>query len=126
MPVLGDTVLHMPCSFLNIEKTYGWYWNKQDKQQQFFPGISLRVKENTLVNPILDGQVMEIKRDETSGTVLVKHNKDFYSVYGGLKEVLVEMNDDLKTSTALGKTGETFYFEVRTGEGPVDPHSIFH
>ncbi|MEA1961094.1 MAG: M23 family metallopeptidase [Bacillota bacterium] len=126
VPVTGINVLHQPCEFEKIEKSYGWHWSKLDNTQEFFPGVSLRVSENTPVKPIVAGQVIEIQRDENNGVVTVKHSDDFYSVYGGLKEVLIETDETLDLNRVIGKTGERLYFEVRTSEGPVDPHSIFN
>jgi murein DD-endopeptidase MepM/ murein hydrolase activator NlpD len=121
----GTGLLHMPCEFLKVEQNYGWYWNQADNKQEFCPGIYLLVEDNTLVTPTLTGEVSSISRDENGGTVTVQHNDGFYSVYGGLKEVLVENHSGLQLNTAIGKTGEHFYFELRTGEGPLDPQSIF-
>lgn len=126
LPVTGNVVLHKPCDFEDIEKTYGWHWSKAENTQEFFPGVSLRVKNNSLVKPILSGQVIDIERDENNGIITVKHSDDFFSVYGGLKEVLTEVDKTIDENTVIGKTGEKLYFEVRTNEGPVDPHSIFH
>lgn len=124
-PVSGNAVLHTPCEYLKIEKSYGWYYNRGKNKQEFSPGVYLQVKDNTLVKPIIDGTVVDIKRDNNEGVVTVKHSEGFFSVYGGLKEVLVYQQMKLKTDTPVGKAGEHLYLEVRTNEGPVDPQGIF-
>ncbi len=125
IPTTGKSMLQVPCNFLEIERKYGWYWNPKKKQQQFSPGVRLRVKENTIVRPVLEGQVMEISRNNEGRTVLIKHNGDFYSFYGGLKEVLVDKNAAAHMDSVIGKTSSSLQFEIRNQDGPLNPQKLF-
>lgn len=126
IPIQSPELLRVPCKFIEVEKQYGWYWSPEEEKQQFCPGVYLKVKEDTLVRPILQGQVSKVDPDKKSeGQILIKHGDELISLYGGLDEVLVQEGDKVQTDTILGKTGSRMYFEIRTGEGPVDPYSIF-
>jgi murein DD-endopeptidase MepM/ murein hydrolase activator NlpD len=125
LPVSGGTILRQPCEFLDIEHSYGWHWNQEEKKQKYNPGIYLKVKDNTTVKPILGGQVMEINNADNKGTVLIKHDGNIFSLYGGLKDILVDKGNDVGEDELIGRTGESFYFEVRGKDGPVNPQSIF-
>lgn len=125
LPVTGGMVLRKPCEFLDIESNYGWHWSQKEQKQKFTSGIYLKVRDKTEVKPIFKGQVVEIKRDDNQGTVLIKHNSSLFSLYGGLNEILVEQGNNVEEDALIGKTGESFYFEVRGKDGPVNPQSIF-
>jgi murein DD-endopeptidase MepM/ murein hydrolase activator NlpD len=125
LAVSGGTILRQPCEFLDIEHSYGWHWSQEEHKQKFCPGIYLKVKDNTTVKPILGGQVLEITRVSDQGTVLIKHDGNIYSLYGGLKEILVDKGSNVGEDKLIGRTGESFYFEVRGKDGPVNPQSIF-
>jgi murein DD-endopeptidase MepM/ murein hydrolase activator NlpD len=125
LPVSAGNVLRQPCEFLDIEHSYGWHWSQEEKKQKFCPGIYLKVKDNTTVKPILGGQVLQITRADDQGTVLIKHEGNIYSLYGGLKEILVNEGNKVEEDKLIGRTGDSFYFEVRGKDGPVNPQSIF-
>lgn len=125
LPVTTGTVLKMPCDFVDIEKSYGWHWSSEVMRSEFCPGIYFKVADNTLVKPILPGKVQDIDREQDNITVRIKHAGNFISVYGGLKEIMVEKETKIDEDQPLGKTGEHFYFEVRGEDGPVNPQSIF-
>lgn len=125
LAVSGGTILRQPCEFLDVEHSYGWHWSQEEHKQKFSPGIYLKVKDDTTVKPILGGQVLEITRVSDQGTVLIKHDGNIYSLYGGLKEILVDNGSTVKEDELIGRTGESFYFEVRGKDGPVNPQSIF-
>ena len=93
--------------------------------QEFYPGVLLIVKENTLVRPVLAGEVVEVSRQEDARTILIKHSPDLFSYYQGLQEVLVRENQHIDQRQILGKTGKNLYFELRDEDGPLDPHSLF-
>lgn len=125
IPASAGMVLQPPCDYWEVERGYGWYWDQQDKEQKFNPGMYLTVKDGTAIKPIVDGQVMEITEAASVGTVLVKHNADFYSLYGGLTQVLAEEGSQVSADDSLGTTSTYLYFEVRGKDGPVNPSSIF-
>ncbi len=125
LPASTEAVLKMPCDFVDIEQGYGWHWNSKVEKQQFCPGMYLKVADNTLVKPILAGSVEEVQQESGNGTVRIKHTGNLVSIYGGLKEIEVNQGSKVAVNQAIGKTGQSFYFELRSQDGPVNPQSIF-
>lgn len=121
-----SSVLQIPCKYSAVERNYGWYFNQDKQQQEFLPGVYLKVENNTIVNPILTGKIEQIGKNDDGRTILIKHDDDFYSLYGGIKEVLVEQNAWVDNSTVLGKTGDLLYLEIRNGDGPINPHNLIN
>ncbi len=121
-----SSVLQIPCKYSAVERNYGWYFNHDKQQQEFLPGVYLKVENNTIVNPILTGQVEQIGKNDEGRTILIKHDDDFYSLYGGIKEVLVDKNAWVDSSTVLGKTGDLLYLEIRNSDGPINPHNLIN
>jgi len=125
VPVSGDAAMQLPCEYLELTQKYGWYWNPEEQQQSFYPGLSLKVKENTLVRPVMAGKVEKISRDDKGRTVLLRHNDQMQSLYSGLKEVLVEENSIVNLEDALGKSGSSLYLEMRNQDGPLNVNYLF-
>ncbi|MDD2619169.1 MAG: M23 family metallopeptidase [Syntrophomonadaceae bacterium] len=125
VPAESRSTLQIPCEYISIEKGYGWQWETNDKKQVFIPGVYLGVKDNTLVKPVLAGQVVELSNNEKGRTLLIKHNENLFSLYGGLKEILVEEGSQVEANQILGKTGENLYLEIRNREGPQNPQQLF-
>lgn len=125
LPVGGGQVLQPPCQIASIQRNYGWYWDKNEKRQKFSAGVVLEVNPGTPVNPIVGGQVLETDTAAGQGSVLVKHAGEFYSFYGGLVQTNVEPGQTVAPGDVLGKSGATLYFEVRSQDGSVNPHSLF-
>lgn len=124
-PVMTDAVVQMPCQFSGIDKNYGWFFNLKKNKQEFYPGMNLKVEENSLVRPVMSGQVEKITIDGEKRSVLIKHDNGYLSQYGELKEILVNENDKVILDSVLGKSNKTLYFELRNQDGPVDPQYIF-
>lgn len=125
LPASTEVVLKMPCDFVDIERSYGWHWRSEVDKEEFCPGMYLKVADNTLVKPVLAGSVEEVKKEAGSSTVRIKHADNLVSIYGGLKEIEVTQGSKVAVNQAIGKTGESFYFELRSQDGPVNPKSIF-
>ena len=126
LPASSSTSLQIPCEFSAVVRNYGWYYNEEHEKQEFLPGVYLKVQNNTSVKPIMAGEVQEISRNEEGRTVLIKHNEAFYSLYGGLKEVLAEENSRVNSNSVLGKSGNMLYLEIRNNDGPLNPHNLIN
>ncbi|MEQ8175766.1 MAG: M23 family metallopeptidase [Syntrophomonadaceae bacterium] len=111
----------LPCEFVALKQSYGWYWSNDTKKEIFFPGLLLTVQDNTPVRPIMDGKVVEISEGNDGRAVLIMHSQDFYSYYGGLKEVFVSKGNSITMNQVLGKSASQLYLELRGRNGPVDP-----
>jgi murein DD-endopeptidase MepM/ murein hydrolase activator NlpD len=125
VPASTSATLQAPCQMLGIERSYGWYYNQTSQKQEFYPGVTLEVDNSTLVKPIMKGQVAGISGQGNNRTVLIKHENELFSLYGGLKEVLVEEKQKVDINKTLGKTGKSFYIEIRNQDGPLNTQSIF-
>ncbi|MBO8158778.1 M23 family metallopeptidase [Thermosyntropha sp.] len=125
VPVMSKGIRwQKPCEFLYVIQKYGWYWNEKEKRQEFSPGIRIKVKNNSLIKPITEGVVEEIGSDKKGRYVLIKHDESFFSLYGGLKEILVTEKSKVDKETILGKSTDVLYMELRDQEGPINSNSI--
>lgn len=124
IPVMTEPFA-VPCESYEIEKSYGWYWNQDTNRQEFLPGIRLSVPNNSLIKAAKEGTVVEIAVKNEERSVLIKHTDNLYSYYEGLKEVLVDLNSQVKQGEVLGKSSGYLYFELRSEDGPLNPASIF-
>ncbi|MEA4923782.1 MAG: M23 family metallopeptidase [Syntrophomonadaceae bacterium] len=125
VPASGDRLLRKPCEILGIQSHFGWHWDQQAKKNQFNPGMQLKVVKHSEIRPMLSGQVAQITVVDDQKTVLIQHDNNLYSLYGDLQEITVKEGSAVQADTVLGKTGDSFYFEVRGKDGPVNPQSIF-
>lgn len=125
VPAMTHSEMQSPCDYLTVARRYGWNWNEESRKQEFYPGVLLIVKENTLVRPVLAGEVVEVSRQEDARTILIKHSPSLFSYYQGLQEVLVRENQHIDQRQILGKTSKNLYFELRDEDGPMDPQSLF-
>ncbi|MGS0765220.1 M23 family metallopeptidase [Syntrophomonas curvata] len=123
--VSGDAAMQLPCEYLELTRKYGWYWDPEEQKQSFHPGLSLRVRDNTLVKPVMAGQVARISRDSKGRTVLLQHDDGVYSLYSGLKEVLVEEKTRVGLDDTLGKCGSSLYLEMKNQDGPLNVNYLF-
>lgn len=58
------------------------------------------------INPVLDGEIIDIKKDETLGYIIqIKHEKDFISVYQGLSKTNVKKGDKVTQEMVIGESG---------------------
>ena len=57
---------------------------------------------------------------------MIQHEQNYISSYSGLKEVLVEVGDQVEKSDVLGKTSEYLYFELKDADGAVNPGNLFN
>lgn len=124
IPVMTEPFTQ-PCESYEIEKSYGWYWNQDTNRQEFLPGVKLTVQDNSLVKAAQEGRVVEIGVKDEERSILIKHSDNLYSYYEGLKEVLVDLNSQVKQGEVLGKSSDYLYFELRSEDGPLNPVSIF-
>lgn len=58
------------------------------------------------VYTVLDGEVIDVKKDETLGNIIeIKHDKEIITIYQGLSKVNVKKGDKVTQGTALGTSG---------------------
>jgi len=125
IPVSGNVTMQTPCEYIELVQKYGWYWDPTVKKQSFYPGLSLKVKENTMVKPLMAGQVETISEDNNGRTLILQHNDQLCSIYSGLKEVFVEEKDIVDLDDILGKSNAMLYLEMRNQDGPLNINYLF-
>ena len=70
-------------------------------------GILYSSENEYNVVSILDGEIINVKKDDILGnTVEVKHTDNLISSYQGLKNIYVKKGDHINQNTILGKSGE--------------------
>jgi septal ring factor EnvC (AmiA/AmiB activator) len=92
-------------------------------------GIDISGKYGDNVFAVAPGRVVYADRFMGYGNlVLIDHLDGYYSLYGHLSEILVDVNDDISTGRIVGRVGESgslsgpmLHFELRKNGKPVDP-----
>ncbi len=114
-----NIVILKPYSTLNVEiskKFYDQSSTDEEKEKSLIyyndtyiqnSGILYKSNEPFEIVNILDGTVVDVKKDEILGNVIqIKHNNDLISTYSGLSEVNVKKNQLLKQGEIIGKSGK--------------------
>lgn len=123
LPASTRLLLKAPCDYLMVEQNYGW--SEELNRKTFNPGMNFKVAASTPVKTVLPGTVQTITGDNRKYTVKIKHTGGLESIYGGLQEVDVKVDHPVLIEQVIGKTGDQFYFELRSKDDPVNPRSIF-
>lgn len=123
--VSSTSMLQRPCEYEKIEQEYGWYWDEESNQQEFYPAILLKVEPGSGVRPVLDGLVEDITREGDSYILTIDHGGGLYSLYGGLTKVMVEENSPVTADTEMAENGRQLYFQMKSEDGPLNPNQIF-
>lgn len=75
-------------------------------------GILYKSSESFDVINIIDGTVLDVKKDELLGNVVqIKHENNLISVYEGLSTVEVKKDQMLKAGEVIGKSGKLEFDE---------------
>jgi len=70
-------------------------------------GVLYNSSESFDVVSILNGTVIDVKKDEILGNVVeIKHSNNIISTYEGLSEVNVSKNQTVNAGTVIGKSGK--------------------
>ena len=99
-----------------LKKFYDKNASDEDKQNALIyyndtymqnSGVLYKSDEQFDVVSILNGTVIDIKKDETLGNVVeIKHSDNIISTYQGLSEVLVKKDQNVNTGQTIGKSGK--------------------
>lgn len=120
VPVIAeDTVITRPVTKENIiisKKFYDKNMNKEDKQNAIIyyndtymqnTGVLFSSDEQFDINTVLDGTIVEVKKDDVLGNVVeIKHENNLISTYQGLSEVMVKKDQSVKQGDVIGKSGK--------------------
>ena len=108
----------------NVISAYGRHKHPELDAVVFNRGINIRAKGvSRVVQSVAGGEV--IYADSFSGMgnmVIIDHGKDYYTIYGGLKEIYVEIGESIVPFHKLGKLlNKDLYFEIGRGADHQDP-----
>ncbi len=98
-------------------------------------GVDYVAEETFDVQTILDGEVIEVKKEELLGNVVtIRHDNDIISVYQSLSEVNVEKGEQVSQGQIIGKSGTSalnptlnnhLHFELMVKGQIKDPENYF-
>lgn len=98
-------------------------------------GVLYKAEEKFDVVTVLDGTILNIKKDETLGNLVeVEHNTNLRTVYYSLDEISVKVGDVLSQGELIGKSGENklgdsknyLLFEVYYNGALVNPEEFYN
>ena len=85
-------------------------------------GIVIESSDGTPVKAVASGRVSYAEEFMTYGNlVILDHGDASFSVYGGLKDIAVAVEEAINEGDVIGHASSALYFELRKTGGPVDP-----
>ncbi len=90
-------------------------------------GINIQTKQNEKVIAIFEGEVRAVAFIPSIGNSVIISHGDYFTVYSGLKEVLVNKGQKVKTNQEIGQVLTNsdgiseLRFQIRKNTAPVDP-----
>ncbi len=98
-------------------------------------GIDYKIDYDFDVVSVLDGVVVTVREDQILGKLVeIKHNNNIISTYQSLGEVFVNVGDEVKQGTLIGKSGTSnlqkdmgshLHFELSIDSKNVDPEEYY-
>jgi septal ring factor EnvC (AmiA/AmiB activator) len=92
-------------------------------------GINIQTKQNEMVRSVFDGEVRRVAFIPTLGSTVIINHGEYYSVYSGMKDVLVKAGQKVKTNEEIGtmlsnpEGVSELRFQIRKNTEPLDPQS---
>lgn len=90
-------------------------------------GINIQTKQNEKVMAIFEGEVRAVAFIPSIGNSVIISHGDYFTVYSGLKDVLVTKGQKVKTNQEIGQVLTNsdgiseLRFQIRKNTAPVDP-----
>lgn len=90
-------------------------------------GVNIQTKQNEKVKAIFDGEVRAVAFIPSIGNSVIISHGDYFTVYSGLKEVVVSKGQKVNTNQEIGQVltnGDgisELRFQIRKNTEPVDP-----
>ena len=90
-------------------------------------GINIQTKQNEKVKAIFEGEVRAVAFIPSIGNSVIISHGDYYTVYSGLKDVLVNKGQKVDTNQEIGQVLTNadgiseLRFQIRRNTTPVDP-----
>jgi septal ring factor EnvC (AmiA/AmiB activator) len=119
--------LILPVQSVNIIENFGNTFNKLTRTNSFNNGMDVSIAEGSDVRAIANGIVSEITFLPVLGNIIiVEHENGYKSIYAIVKEMNVNIDDEVVAGQIIGKTsqnfrGQSFHFELWKDGIPLDP-----
>ncbi len=115
-----------------IGKPFGWIV-ESDQTRVFHDGITIIAAEGTPIKAAWGGTVCRISNEEELGRVVnISSENGIVIRYAYCKEILVNLNDEIKAGQVIAKVGQTgkatypqLLFMVFVNGQPTDPAKLF-
>lgn len=98
-------------------------------------GIDYKIDYDFDVISVLDGVVITVREDQVLGKLIeIKHKNNIISTYQSLSEIYVNVGDEVKQGTLIGKSGTSnlqkdmgshLHFELMIDSKNVDPEEYY-
>jgi len=113
-----------------VTKPYGW--TIVEGQSSFHNGLVIEAPVGTPIKVAYAGTVLEIKKDDKLGRVVViSHKNGLITTYGYCSEILVKVDQQVKQGQFIAKVGKSesgsqgeLYFEANKLGEPVNPMEL--
>ena len=148
IPVVSQKEIIMRPYIDNSIKILKNYYNSKDEEETqkksliFFEntylpstGIDYQADYDFDVVSILDGTVVTVREDQILGKIVeIKHKNNIISTYQSLGEIYVNVGDEVKQGSLIGKSGISniekeigshLHFELTIDSRNVDPEEYF-
>lgn len=123
-------VLPWPVNSTTISKKFGRIRNPLYGTITEHPGIDIVAEPASKVRAVADGYVFRISPFRGYGDVVFVKHGSYYTVYGNLSKIDVEVGTNLKANDEIGlsgtnssELGEVLFFLVRKGSENMNPES---
>ena len=146
LPTLSeDDVIIKPFQTEKVEIYKKFYDGEENKENAIIyyndtymqnSGVLYKSDEEFIVVSILDGEVIDVKKDNILDYVVeIKHKDNLISTYQGLKSVNVKKGEQVTQNTQIGKSGEitldvnlknTLLFELIKDGKYVNPEKYYN
>lgn len=106
-----------------IISRFGWKTDEVSNLRSFSSGIEIRGKPNYNVRVVAPGVVVYTgSMRDYDNFVIVSHDDGYYTTYGGLGRIKVEIDQSVSLRQPVGVTASgQVKFEIRKGKDSVDP-----
>ncbi|MFC1670903.1 peptidoglycan DD-metalloendopeptidase family protein [Spirochaetota bacterium] len=122
--------------YRRISSKYGYRWNptSRRKERKFHKGIDIPAPRGTLIKAAASGYVIKQKYSGGYGRVIMlEHTDGNRSVYAHMSSYIAKQGARVRSGQNIGRvgtsgrsTGNHLHFEIRSGEGHVNPNKYVH
>lgn len=87
-----------------------------------YPGIDIKVKQESPVFVVADGKIVYADRFVGYGNlVIIDHGSGYFTLYGNLTAINTVVNATVSAKSVIGTVDDYLHFEIRKDGQPLDP-----